>query len=152
MERGHKPLTCCSSSVYRASAAKTALDIGAGLPSTANEPLRSNASTANEPLRSNASTVEEKWENRIACENAVVVVSKKGCCMSQVVTRLLYSLGANPYVLEIKGSDVMTCEQRLDLPAVFVGGRLLGGVDRLLAAHISGSLIPQLKAAGALWL
>uniref|UniRef100_R7WDJ7 Monothiol glutaredoxin-S5 n=1 Tax=Aegilops tauschii TaxID=37682 RepID=R7WDJ7_AEGTA len=38
------------------------------------------------------------------------------------------------------------------LPAVFVGGRLLGGLDRLMAVHISGELVPILKDAGALWL
>lgn len=39
-----------------------------------------------------------------------------------------------------------------EVPAVFVGGKLVGGLDMLMAAHISGSLIPQLKEAGALWL
>uniref|UniRef100_A0A0D3ES93 Uncharacterized protein n=1 Tax=Oryza barthii TaxID=65489 RepID=A0A0D3ES93_9ORYZ len=38
------------------------------------------------------------------------------------------------------------------LPAVFVGGKLLGGLDRLMAVHISGELVPILKKAGALWL
>ena len=38
------------------------------------------------------------------------------------------------------------------LPAVFVGGRLLGELDRLMAVHISGELVPILKDAGALWL
>lgn len=38
------------------------------------------------------------------------------------------------------------------IPVVFVGGKLVGGVDRLVAAHISGNLIPQLKEAKALWL
>ncbi|XBH78156.1 hypothetical protein VPH35_104496 [Triticum aestivum] len=38
------------------------------------------------------------------------------------------------------------------LPAVFVGGRILGGLDWLMAVHISGELVPILKDAGALWL
>ncbi|XP_078436917.1 glutaredoxin-C1-like [Wolffia australiana] len=38
------------------------------------------------------------------------------------------------------------------LPAVFVGGKLVGGLEAVMACHISGSLIPLLKNAGALWL
>jgi glutaredoxin len=37
-------------------------------------------------------------------------------------------------------------------PAVFIGGRLVGGLDRLMAMHIAGELVPVLKQAGALWL
>lgn len=92
--------------------------------------------------------LNEEWGRSIAQENAVVVVSRKGCCMGHVVTRLLCSLGVNPRVVEIVGAE----EQREEIPAIFIGGRLLGGVDRLLAAHISGNLVPQLKEAGALWL
>jgi hypothetical protein len=29
---------------------------------------------------------------------------------------------------------------------------LFGGLDKLMAAHISGELVPILKEAGALWL
>jgi hypothetical protein len=35
-------------------------------------------------------------------------------------------------------------------PAVFIGGRLVGGLDRLMAMHIAGELVPVLKQAGAL--
>ncbi|KAK8914458.1 Monothiol glutaredoxin-S9 [Platanthera zijinensis] len=38
------------------------------------------------------------------------------------------------------------------LPAVFIGGSLVGGLDRLMAVHISGELVPILRDAGALWL
>ena len=38
------------------------------------------------------------------------------------------------------------------VPTVFVGGKLLGGLDKVLATHVSGDLVPQLKQAGALWL
>ncbi|KAH7282129.1 hypothetical protein KP509_35G013800 [Ceratopteris richardii] len=72
--------------------------------------------------------------------------------MSHVATRLLYSLGTNPCVVEIGGGHGCPHGQQQELPLIFIGGRLLGGVDRLLEAHINGSLVPQLKAAGALWL
>ncbi|KAI5062716.1 hypothetical protein GOP47_0023255 [Adiantum capillus-veneris] len=40
----------------------------------------------------------------------------------------------------------------VNVPTVFVGGKLLGGLDKVMSAHINGSLIPLLKDAGALWL
>ncbi|KAK1677119.1 hypothetical protein QYE76_037967 [Lolium multiflorum] len=36
--------------------------------------------------------------------------------------------------------------------AVFIEGKLVGGLDRLMAKHIAGELVPVLKQAGALWL
>jgi glutaredoxin 3 len=104
----------------------------------------------------------EKVE-RLAAENAVVVFSQSGCCMCHVVKRLFCSLGVGPTVYELDeqsgGSDLEKALLRLvgpaesqAVPAVFVGGKLLGGLDRVMAAHISGTLVPQLKEAGALWL
>ncbi|XP_022764126.1 glutaredoxin-C9-like [Durio zibethinus] len=101
----------------------------------------------------------------IVSENAVIVFSRKGCCMSHVVRRLLLALGVNPAVYEIDEKDEigvlnelgMICkghgdDKLLQLPAVFIGGRLFGGLDKLMATHISGELVPVLKDAGALWL
>ncbi|KAA0067472.1 glutaredoxin-C9-like [Cucumis melo var. makuwa] len=96
-------------------------------------------------------------------ESAAIVFARRGCCMSHVVKRLLLGLGANPAVYEVdeehesgvvkeleafaKSSNV-----NLQLPAVFIGGTLFGGLDRVMATHISGDLVPILKQAGALWL
>ncbi|XP_060188192.1 glutaredoxin-C9-like [Lycium barbarum] len=100
-------------------------------------------------------------------DNAVIVVGQRGCCMSHVVKRLLQCLGANPAIYEIEeqdenevvdeleniiGGDGRKETERLQLPAVFVGGELFGGLDRIMAAHITGELSPVLKKAGALWL
>lgn len=38
------------------------------------------------------------------------------------------------------------------VPAVFVGGKFLGGIETVMGCHINGSLVPLLKNAGALWL
>ena len=38
------------------------------------------------------------------------------------------------------------------VPVVFVGGKLVGGIERVIASHIGGTLVPLLKEAGALWL
>ncbi|CAL9113005.1 unnamed protein product [Musa textilis] len=108
---------------------------------------------------------------RMVAENPVVVVGRRGCCMVDVARRLLLGLGVNPVVREI-GEDAAAVEEAAalmeavaevggaggdrprspKLPVVFVGGRLLGGLDRLVTAHITGDLVPILKDAGALWL
>ncbi|CAK9225923.1 hypothetical protein BDL97_05G005400 [Sphagnum fallax] len=98
---------------------------------------------------------------RLAAANAVVVFSQSGCCMCHVVKRLFCDLGVGPTVYELDelswGADLAKALIRLmgssqPVPAVFVGGKLLGGLDHVMAAHISGKLVPQLKQAGALWL
>eukprot|EP01018_Ginkgo_biloba_P004046 Gb_17723 [translate_table: standard] len=98
---------------------------------------------------------------RLTMENAVVVFSMTSCCMCHVVKRLFCSLGVNPAVCELdedgQGAEMEKILLRLvgqkpSLPAVFIGGKLVGGLDRLMAMHISGDLVPKLKEAGALWL
>ncbi|RRT76383.1 hypothetical protein B296_00027517 [Ensete ventricosum] len=86
--------------------------------------------------------------------------------MVHVVRRLLQGQGVNPVVCEV-GEDADEAalvaglpgadDDAIDLaaaalPAVFVGGRLVGGLERLVAVHIAGELVPILKRAGALWL
>ncbi|AAF16751.1 Glutaredoxin-C9 [Arabidopsis thaliana] len=97
-------------------------------------------------------------------ENAVIVIGRRGCCMCHVVRRLLLGLGVNPAVLEIdeeREDEVLSELENIGvqggggtvkLPAVYVGGRLFGGLDRVMATHISGELVPILKEVGALWL
>jgi glutaredoxin 3 len=38
------------------------------------------------------------------------------------------------------------------VPAVFIGGKLIGSTDRIISLHLGGKLVPMLKAAGAMWL
>lgn len=81
--------------------------------------------------------------------------------MCLVVKRLLHGLGVNPAVLEIdeeREEEVMSelekisGRETIELPAVYIGGRLFGGLDRVMGTHISGELVPILKEVGALWL
>ncbi|KAE8662195.1 Glutaredoxin-C9 [Hibiscus syriacus] len=121
------------------------------------------------PRPASSTTVVGKDMVGIVSENAVIVFSRKGCCMSHVVRRLLLALGVNPAVCEVDEKDeagvlselgMMDCCDRgsggkgktLQFPAVFIGGRLFGGLDKVMATHISGELVPVLKDAGALWL
>lgn len=77
--------------------------------------------------------------------------------------RLLLGLGVNPAMHEVEEKDevavireleaiVGSNENSMQFPAVFIGGKLFGGLDRLMATHISGELVPILKEARALWL
>jgi glutaredoxin 3 len=78
--------------------------------------------------------------------------------MSHVVRRLLQGLGVNPTVYEVLTEEETTVAREVFgtgdavFPVVFIGGKLLGAIDRLMAVHISGELVPILKEAGALWL
>lgn len=101
-----------------------------------------------------------KW---LATTNAVVVFSMSGCCMSHVVKSLLFGLGVGPTIIELDqyefGSEIQSVLVRLAagggkavVPVVFVGGKLLGGIETVMGCHINGTLIPLLKEAGALWL
>ncbi|KMT00324.1 hypothetical protein BVRB_9g216380 [Beta vulgaris subsp. vulgaris] len=94
--------------------------------------------------------------------SAVVVFSLNDCCMCHVAKRLLFSLGVGPTVIELDSKSSSNGEiqavlyqlsgQHQPLPAIYVGGKFLGGIESLMASHINGSLVPLLKEAGALWL
>uniref|UniRef100_A0A0E0P8F3 Glutaredoxin domain-containing protein n=1 Tax=Oryza rufipogon TaxID=4529 RepID=A0A0E0P8F3_ORYRU len=111
-----------------------------------------------------AETAAERVE-RLASESAVVVFSVSSCCMCHAVKRLFCGMGVHPAVHELdldpRGRDLERALARLvgagggaaaAVPVVFIGGKLVGAMDRVMAAHINGSLVPLLKEAGALWL
>ncbi|PKI26238.1 hypothetical protein CRG98_049073, partial [Punica granatum] len=82
--------------------------------------------------------------------------------MCHVVTRLLLGLGVNPTLYEVLEEDEAALvgelsrmvghndnngSNNLQFPTVFVGGRLFGGLDKVMATHISGELVPILREA-----
>uniref|UniRef100_A0A6N2MLX4 Glutaredoxin domain-containing protein n=1 Tax=Salix viminalis TaxID=40686 RepID=A0A6N2MLX4_SALVM len=98
---------------------------------------------------------------RLASGSAVVVFSISSCCMCHAVKRLFCGMGVNPTVYELdhdpRGKEIEKALMRLlgnstSVPVVFIGGKLIGSMDRVMASHISGTLVPLLKEAGALWL
>ncbi|XP_074565538.1 glutaredoxin-C1-like [Curcuma longa] len=100
---------------------------------------------------------------RLASESAVVIFSVSSCCMCHAVKRLFCSMGVSPTVVELdedpRGKEMERALSRLlgggsapAVPVVFIGGKLVGAMDRVMAAHINGTLVPLLKEAGALWL
>ncbi|KAL6135941.1 hypothetical protein ACLB2K_068166 [Fragaria x ananassa] len=111
--------------------------------------------------RSSYSDPLERIE-RMASESAVVIFSISTCCMCHAIKRLFCGMGVNPTVYELDedprgGKDLERALMRLmgtsnAMPVVFIGGKLVGTMDRVMASHINGSLVPLLKQAGALWL
>ncbi|XP_031282208.1 glutaredoxin-C1-like [Pistacia vera] len=113
------------------------------------------------PMRSR--NMEDPLERvaKLASESAVVIFTLSGCCMCHAVKRLFCGMGVNPTVYELdhdpRGKEIERALMRLlgsssAVPAVFIGGKLIGSMDRVMASHINGSLVPLLKEAGALWL
>ncbi|XP_019417704.1 PREDICTED: glutaredoxin-C1-like [Lupinus angustifolius] len=107
--------------------------------------------------------MEDQMERvvRLASESAVVIFSISSCCMCHALKTLFCGMGVNPSVVELdedpKGKEMESVLMRLlgnstCVPVVFIGGKLVGTMDRVLASHINGSLVPLLKQAGAMWL
>ncbi|EOX99713.1 Glutaredoxin - like 8 [Theobroma cacao] len=112
------------------------------------------------PTRSMGSDPMERVV-KLASESAVVIFSLSTCCMCHAVKRLFCGMGVNPTVYELdqdpRGKEMERALMRLlgnsqAVPVVFIGGKLIGAMDRVMASHINGTLVPLLKDAGALWL
>lgn len=91
---------------------------------------------------------------RVASENGVVIFSKSTCCLCHVVDILFQDLGVSPLVHEIdkdpEGREMEKALLRMGcnapaVPAVFIGGKLVGSTNEVMSLHLSGSLIPLLK-------
>ncbi|GFP81926.1 monothiol glutaredoxin-s4 [Phtheirospermum japonicum] len=93
-------------------------------------------------------------------EKPVVIFSKSSCCMSHTVRTLFSDFGVNPTVYELdeisRGREIEQALTRLGcnptVPAVFIGGELVGGANEVMSLHLQRALRPMLKRAGALWL
>ncbi|XP_057430551.1 monothiol glutaredoxin-S4-like [Lotus japonicus] len=95
----------------------------------------------------------------LASERSVVIFSKSTCCMCHTIITLFSDFGVNPTVHEIdempRGRDIEQALSRLGcspaVPAVFIGGELVGGANEVMSLHLNRSLIPMLRRAGAIW-
>ncbi|XP_043710928.1 monothiol glutaredoxin-S10-like [Telopea speciosissima] len=97
---------------------------------------------------------------KLAPQKAVVIFSKSSCFMCHTIKRLFYELGVSPAIHELdedsRGREMEWALMRLgfspSVPAVFIGGKLVGSTNEVMTLHLNGSLIPMLKDAGAIWL
>ncbi|KAM3362248.1 glutaredoxin-C9-like [Capsicum galapagoense] len=87
--------------------------------------------------------------------------------MCASVKSLLVSLGVNPVIFKvdeedktsvliklIKMNEVASSDTRepWELPAVYIRGKDLEGVDKVMESHVNIELVPMLREARALWL
>ncbi|WJZ84855.1 hypothetical protein VitviT2T_004433 [Vitis vinifera] len=96
---------------------------------------------------------------RLISENPVIIFSRPSCCMCHVMKRLLSTIGVHPTVIELDDEEIgALAAHSADststapvAPAVFIGGTRVGGLESLVALHLSGHLVPRLVEVGALW-
>ncbi|CAK9310061.1 monothiol glutaredoxin-S11-like [Benincasa hispida] len=95
---------------------------------------------------------------RLVAERSVVIFSKSSCCLSYAVNILFGELGVNPFVYEIdQDPDYREIEKALmrlgcnaPVPAVFIGGKLVGSTNEIMSHHLSGDLTKMLVQSHAL--
>ncbi|CAF2147291.1 unnamed protein product [Brassica rapa] len=100
---------------------------------------------------------------RLITEHPVIIFSRSSCCMCHVMKRLLATIGVIPTVIELDDHEVSSLPLALGEeysgvgsgvvppPAVFIGRECVGGLESLVALHLSGHLVPKLVQVGALW-
>ncbi|KAL3717569.1 hypothetical protein ACJRO7_009067 [Eucalyptus globulus] len=89
---------------------------------------------------------------RLASEKGVVIFSKSTCCLCYTVSILFRDLGVQPEVHEIdqdpEGLEMERYLARLGctgpVPAVFIGGNLVGSTNEVMSLHLGGALLPLL--------
>ncbi|XP_010243566.1 PREDICTED: monothiol glutaredoxin-S2-like [Nelumbo nucifera] len=97
---------------------------------------------------------------KLASQRAVVIFSKSSCCICHTIKTLFSDFGVSPTVYELdedpRGRELEKALLRLgcnpSVPAVFIGGKLVGGAKEVMTRQLDGSLKELLKRAGALWL
>lgn len=108
-----------------------------------------------------AETAEDKIQ-RLISEHPVIIFSRSACCMCHAMKKLLATIGVNPTVIELDDDEIAALPSPPDPsppavhrtsppPAVFIGGSWIGGLESLVALHLSGHLVPKLVEVGALW-
>ncbi|KAL1542668.1 Glutaredoxin-C13 [Salvia divinorum] len=91
---------------------------------------------------------------KLASENGVVIFSKSTCCLCYAVQILFRDLGVQPLVHDIdhdpEGKDIEKALARMGcsgpVPAVYIGGKLMGSTNEIMSLHLSGSLVQLLRA------
>lgn len=91
---------------------------------------------------------------RLVRESPVVIFARRGCCMCHVMRQLLAAVGAHATVIEVEEAAeeeaAASAAAAAAVPALFVGGAPVGGLDGLMGLHLSGLLVPRLREVGAL--
>lgn len=125
---------------------------------------RARTTTTTTPLSIDVAETTEARIRRLISENPLIIFSRSSCCMCHVMKRLLATHGVHPTVIELDDAEMDRARAALGAPiegadgssaggpAVFIGGAHVGGMEGLMALHLSGRLLPMLREAGAAWL
>ncbi|KAK7311972.1 hypothetical protein RJT34_10480 [Clitoria ternatea] len=117
----------------------------------------SNSSSSPSSSSSLSMELDESTETRIQrliSEHPVIIFTRSSCCMCHVMKNLLATIGVNPTVIELDDHEIAALPLSDDTraaPAAFIGGTCIGGLESLVALHVTGHLIPKLVQVGALW-
>lgn len=141
-----------------------------GLRRCSNEMVRLDLSppigtTSSSSLSIDVAESAEARIRRLISEHPVIIFSRSSCCMCHVMKKLLVTLGVHPTVIELEDHEIAALPSpalrdadadtdsspRNPAPAVFIGGTCIGGLESLVALHLSGQLVPKLVEVGALW-
>jgi glutaredoxin 3 len=137
-----------------------------GLRRCSNEGVRLDLSppttTSSSSLSIDVAESAEARIRRLISEHPVIIFSRPSCCMCHVMKKLLSTLRVHPTVIELDDNEIAalpsaTLDSDTDsspsnpAPAVFIGGTCVGGLESLVALHLSGHLVPKLVEVGALW-
>ncbi|GMP99985.1 hypothetical protein CsSME_00047250 [Camellia sinensis var. sinensis] len=95
----------------------------------------------------------------LGAENSVVIFSKSSCCICHTIQTLIYGFGASPAIYELDElpngrqleRELLSLGCRPSIPAMFIGGELVGGSNEVMSLHIRGKLVQLLKNAKAIF-
>lgn len=121
------------------------------------------------PLAIDVAESTEMRIQRLISENPVIIFSRSSCCMCHVMKRLLSAIGVHPTVIELEEEEIAALTPRdhnndeeegdssspvlggaSGTPALYIGGACVGGLESLMALHLSNNLVPKLVEVGAL--
>ncbi|CAA7398450.1 unnamed protein product [Spirodela intermedia] len=97
----------------------------------------------------------------LASQKAVVIFSMTFCCLCHSMKTFFSNLGVSydvheldksPYGKQMQVELAKLIGRSPPVPTVFIGGRLIGSMDKVMALHLSGDLLLILRDAGAIWL
>ncbi|KAL2236008.1 UNVERIFIED_CONTAM: Glutaredoxin-C6 [Sesamum indicum] len=115
--------------------------------------------TAASPFAIDVAESAETRIQRLISENPVIIFSRSSCCMCHVMKRLLSTIGVHPTVIELEEDEMSELKARNAnangggasvSPALYIGGACVGGLESLVALHLSNNLVPMLVEVGAL--
>ncbi|RYR55475.1 hypothetical protein Ahy_A06g030685 isoform B [Arachis hypogaea] len=115
--------------------------------------LSTTVTTTNTSSTSLSIDVEESVETkiqRLITEHPVIIFTRSSCCMCHVMKKLLATIGVNPTVIELDDHEIAALPSSSE-DGLFIGGACVGGLESLVALHVSGHLVPKLVQVGALW-